>query len=223
VVQASVTDSFGHTTTYNTTATVVRQETSVEVEIYNAAGEVVRHVTVAGSSGATVSQLTLSDTTLAFSGASSPGLTIRYGPGPSDLLSWDGNNADGVKVQSGTYLIKVSRNSPGAGNEVLSRSVTVLSAPGGLLADLRALPNPLTTSQPVAFQWAAGAGNLKVKALVYDLAGELVANLTNDGSVPNQILWDADKSASGIYLVRIEAADAAGNVEKKNLKVSLAR
>jgi hypothetical protein len=145
---------------------------------------------------------------------------ISYGSGS---FKWDGTNDAGQMVQSGQYLVKVTRSTGMGQTEVFSQSVTVLEGAGNSLSSVQVLPNPSTGLGPVTILISSGPlTSLHVEAKVYDLAGGLVARLDNGGSAPS-IAWVPGRSASGIYLIRLTAKDSQGKLSSRTLKAVLLR
>jgi flagellar hook assembly protein FlgD len=216
VVQATVTDPFGKVKVMSTTLTVVRQDREVKVEVYNSAGELVKHFDQPVSGAGNSTGISLDKTHL----GEGQSLNINYGLGS---IPWDGANDSGQMVQSGEYLVKVTRSMGMGQTDVFSQSVTVLEGAGNPLSSAQVLPNPSLGSGPVTIVLAAGPStSLKVRAEIYDLAGEKVASLDNGGQA-SSISWDPGHSASGIYFIRLDAKDAFGKRSSRNLKAFLAR
>jgi len=77
------------------------------------------------------------------------------------------------------------------------------------LISLQVFPNPCNSRANIEFDLSAGAlsASSNVNIGIYDPLGRLVQNLTPTGWVSagrRAALWNADKSASGLYLVQIE-------------------
>jgi flagellar hook assembly protein FlgD len=216
LVQATVNDAFGHVTTYTTTATVVRVDLDVKVEIYNSAGELVKHfeapASTAGASGVSLNQTTVS------SGST---LSINYGGGS---LPWDTTNDSGSAVASGQYLVKVTRVTGKGEVQVFTQSVTVLNGPTSLLDGAACLPNPAAASDAfLTILLPSGTlSTTEVHAVVFNLAGEKVASLSNQGKA--SIRWDFGPSLSpGVYVIHLSARDAKGNRAVRTLKAAILR
>jgi hypothetical protein len=217
--------NFGQSTTFSRTVSVTRSNFQASVDIYNSAGELVWHVQVPQQSALTAKLLSSN------SFAPEPGsvLTINFSTGAGGSVTWDGTNLQGIKVQSGTYLVKVTGRDDYGKVKVVVDSVQVLDLPGQGLAKAVAVPNPLPASQSRVTVWLAGldvaANPGRAKADVYNLKGEAVKfNLSNDGH-PATLVWDVPQGemASGIYLMRINLVGNDGTPSSKTLKLVLIR
>jgi hypothetical protein len=216
-VVVTLKDSFGKTTSLSAPLTVIRTDSGVLVQVFNSAGELVWSESKAsGSLGSPV----LSERQLVPS-SSSPGLKITYGGGASDYSYWSGLNSQGQAVESGTYLVQVTQNTP-TGRKVFSESVTVLQTSSNVFAQAIAWPNPANSGASAITIWLAGlAPGSEAWGDVYDLAGERVGTLSPD---PLGLRWDLPKdSASGIYLAHIYARDSMGNKRSQSIKIALTR
>jgi flagellar hook assembly protein FlgD len=216
MVIAEVSDAFGHTTTFTTQLTVVRVDSSVKIDIYNGAGELVRHLDVQGT-GATSSGVSLEAPALS-SGSS---VTIDYGSGK---VAWDGTNDTGSMVQSGEYLVKVTKATGKGEVQVFTQAVTLLDSPDSSLDGAYAAPNPLLAGDQTLTIWLpASAAGMKVKVEIYDLAGEKTAETVQANSSGHITLDLHGTEASGIYLVRLTSRDGRGTAVSKTLKIALIR
>jgi hypothetical protein len=216
-VLATITDSFGHETSFNTTLTVIRQDTTVKVEIYNSAGELVKHFAEQANGQAATSQIG----PLSSKMTSETELSINWGGNSPE--KWDGTNDSGQLVQSGQYLVKVTRNTSTGQTEVFSQSVTLLETPRELLDGVTIQPNPAqTTDGMVRILVPSVSNQTKVQAEVYNLAGEKVAQLTNQ-TQGQEIDWVLNQASPGIYLIRLKAQDSSGHQQIKTLKAALVR
>jgi hypothetical protein len=124
-------------------------------------------------------------------------------------------------VQSGQYLVKVTRNTGMGQTEVFSQSVTFLETPREMLGGVVIQPNPVLPGQTLKIVFPSGLpSGTKVEAKVYSLTGQLVAQGGNgQGSI--QIVLPMEQAAPGIYLVRLSARDAGGRQSQRTLKVAL--
>ena len=223
----SSTDPFGHVTTFTSQVAVLRAPASVQVDIYNSAGELVRHFDSQANDKLAGSELTLSSTSLA-AGSGPAGserdLTIHYGAGQDDQAVWDGRDDEGQLVQSGSYIVKVLREEPGSGPSVLSETVTVIDTVSDPLSGAMAGPDPVGPGTAAVVIQLAGPSAAAVTARVYDQAGELVDSV-NAPQGSRRLEWNvaARNYGPGAYLIELETLDAQGRLERKILKVALER
>ncbi len=72
-------------------------------------------------------------------------------------------------------------------------------------------PNPVYDGKTFIRYYVKENATVRVK--IYDLAGDLAADLsgTGQGGVDNEIAWDVSGVQSGIYFARIEASGTSGS------------
>jgi hypothetical protein len=216
VVQAEVTDSFGKKVDYETNLSVIRQDREVKVEVYNSAGELVKHFDQSVSGTGSSTGISLDKTHL----TEGQNLNINYGLGS---IPWNGTNDAGQMVQSGEYLVKVTRSTGMGQTEVFSQSVTVVNGVSNSLSTALVGPNPAQASDgKVSIYLDPSTPNTtQVRGIVYSLTGELVAQISNQGH-PSRLEWMlSGREASGIYFVRLQAREASGTKTSRTLKVFL--
>ncbi len=218
-MQVSVTDGFGSQTTLSTGLMVMRTPNNVTVSIFNSAGELVRRIEQAAGQGGGTLQLDRNN----FSpnpADSTNKVTLTFGQGPTDFVTWDGTDARGRIVASGTYQIVLERQIAGAKPITLVTSITIIKAFSSPLAEAIAAPNPVLKGDFIdLIAPNLGTGGW-MWAKVYNLAGELVAQA--QGASPRlRVSWTGKKLAGGTYIIRLEAQDAVGGYETKVLKVAL--
>src|SRR5581483_4312851 len=123
---------------------------------------------------------------------------------------------------SGEYIIKAEENYNGE-NIVVSKSIAVIRPSAGGYLTVGVFPNP--------YHREAGMGNVEfgvkgsepssVSVRVYNVAGELVANLSvPDTDLGATLSWQVDNVASGVYIGLVEAQSlVSGLKDKKIVKV----
>ncbi len=215
-------DPFGKVTTFTSQVAVIRQPSTLQVDIYNSAGELVRHFEAARKDPGAGNELALSSPSFVPPPGAGPGLTIRFGDGSGDTLSWDGRNDQGGLVQSGSYEVRVFGQEAG-GQSLMTDTVTVVDAGESPLAAVVAAPNPAgADGGPVELLLSAPAV-YPVEARVYDEAGELVAAFSAPGG-SSRLSWNPrEGDAPGVYLVVLQTREAGGNLAGRTLKVALVR
>lgn len=224
-------DPHGVATSVTRPVIVNRKLSKVAVDIFNEAGEVVRHLFAfaADSSGDEMTNVALSSGILApgAAGTGSAPSTIQIVVQTTGLpvtIIWDGTQDGGSLVTAGDYQIGVSWEDGSGGKQEISRGILVVGGgrPGG---GIFAAPNLLTLGTGVSstnFQ-ISSANPHTLKVSVYTLAGELVA--VRQGAVgTNSVVWNATGAASGIYLAAVDVLNANGELtQKKLLKVLVIR
>jgi len=226
-VQVDNANAAGVVTSVSQNAIVSRSLSSVEVDIFNGAGEVVRKLynVVANSTTSNMTNVILSSTVL------QPNANNVQNPSTSSLLqilvqdsnapvtlTWDGTNNLGTTVTPGQYQIEVHWTNGDGTTTDITRTIMVLTNTGvsGIVV---AKPNILNATNGMTTTFnAAGVTNasgLKVK--IYTIAGELVQAFVS--GTPTAI-WNASGLASGIYIANVEVDNAnGGTINQERLKI----
>jgi flagellar hook assembly protein FlgD len=224
-VQVSSVDPTGVVNTVTQEVTVSRTLTLLSADIYNEAGEIVRHLYsgLSDTNNPAPLNLQLSGTVInpessLVNGALPSSITINLGDGVS--FAWDGRSDSGAWVSNGQYYLEL-HTSDGPGNETQIRQITVEgSASSGIFS---AQPNILKPNQTATLFRADSTTPLTLQARIYNLAGELVKVIPGTAGT-NQAGWDASGTASGLYFVELEGVDASGKlIGKQILKVLVVR
>jgi hypothetical protein len=218
IASMTVTDPYGKVSSYSSNITVLNQN-SMSVSVYNSAGELVRHM-----SGPLPTQMTAPVfSTESFSPEAGGQLLISYNSGLSSLV-WDGKNDQGKLVSGGMYLVKVELSLPGQLPELWAKSVEVLRAPGAdILAAAIVAPNPASLRDAkVLVSLGDLNSSARVRADIYDLAGEHVASADNSDE-PGRIVWDLGNGryAPGTYFIVLQVEGA--KQFRRVLKLALTR
>jgi flagellar hook assembly protein FlgD len=202
-------DAFGHLSSYSQAVTAMGKLGGNSLAIYNSAGELVRNIPLQGYPS-DLSDFSVSGQTLAGGGELQVDLTD--GSGNSHLVTWDGTSGSGAPVASGVYSLKLVRLQAGQSQMVKTRSITVLNAPGGpaeaALAGARLGPNPFPGQGQLIIDYPPLAGGGGVSARIYNIAGEWVAQGSDQGG--GRLLLDLGRLAPGAYLADLEARTPHG-------------
>jgi len=226
-VQVDNISTSGTVTSVSQTAIVNRSLSSVEVDIYNGAGEIVRKLynVVDNSTDSNMTNVILSTQLLRPNPSNIPSsptasqLQILVQDTISPVtLTWDGTDNSGTYVTPGQYEIQVHWTNGSGTTTDITRTIMVLPAPGvsGIVA---AIPNVLGGKNGTTTTFNAGgvlnASSLKVK--IYTLAGELVQSFVSGTTTAT---WNASGIASGIYIANVEIDNANGGVvNQQRLKI----
>jgi hypothetical protein len=216
-VLTEIEDSFGKVESWTTPLAVIRTQETVDVEIYNSAGELVWTRQVPASSSPTGLQLSSENFAL-----EQGGLTVIYGNGPSDHVSWDGSTPQGRSAAAGSYLVKLTQRGADGSKQTFTKAVSLLSAPDNVFSSLLLGPNPaLSSSGSLEIRLVGALPSTSVSGGVYNLAGELISGVSGSGGA---LSWEIPKGISGgIYILRLSARDASGRVRSQAVKFSLLR
>jgi hypothetical protein len=213
-VKVDSVDPYGVVKTVTLTVTVARKVEKLTILVYNAAGEVVRHLTdLTAEFVPSAGQVALSSEVIqpgsTLSGTNTT-LTVSVAGGPS--VVWDGRNDDGITVEDGTYFVEVKSEGESGSGTVVVKAVSVLGATKSDVAQAR--PNVLTRGNPVCTV-AASPGET-VRAVVYTAAGEKAMVVWGETGA-GRVLWDSTGAASGLYLLVAEVYDTAGRTKGRNV------
>ncbi len=215
-------DAFGQTTTVSQVVMVSRHLATVEVDIYNEAGEIVKHLyTYANDPTDTpMTQVNLSTAFINPSQGSSNDssttankVTITSPNGVN--VVWDGTSDTGSIVTNGHYEIDVHWTDGKGVQEEISRGIVV-----------QARNNPVTDgtvwAQPNILQGGATTTTLQVSSSasytlqvgLYDVAGELIKRYTGSTGT-NQATLDLAGLSSGLYFAVVELTGPNGGIVQR--------
>jgi flagellar hook assembly protein FlgD len=206
-------DPYGVVKSVSEVVTVSRSIAEVSVNVYNEAGEVVRHIYTYVDDPGTMNlgDVQLSSTVIqptanatAASGTSAVTLTFPNGL----TLTWDGKNDSGQVVTNGNYLMEVHWVNGTGGDEVISKGVVVENR--GYLAtngNVYVQPNILKGGVTSATVVAPTTGNLTLTVNLYDMAGELVKKPVTGQAGTNVATLDVTGLSSGLYFVVVDLTD----------------
>jgi hypothetical protein len=223
-VKLDNTDPFGVTSTITQVVTVNRHLAEVQVNVFNEAGEIVRHLTsyVADSGAFSVNNVNLSSAVLQPTTDTTPteGNTniVMVNLGSGEAVTWDGTDDQGAIVSNGHYDLEIHYEDGGGGDQVVTR---------GLLVETTGSthPNNVVYAMPNLMNWKTGYQTVfavsstevyTMRAKVYDIAGELIKDVpVAPNGVENQVKADFSNVASGVYLGMVELINNTGGVEKR--------
>ena len=215
-VKVDNSDSNGAVISVSQTVMVSRSIARVEVDVYNEAGEVVRHLYSYADdpNNEPLTDIKLSSNVIkpvaqgtpTPSGAGSVTITLPTG----QTIVWDGKSDSGSVVTNGEYQVEVHFTDGKGGEETVSHNVMVESANMSLTdGKVRVLPNILTSGEPIQVEVSSVTGFTLV-ARLYDVAGELIKSQT--GTQVNEVTLDSSRLASGLYIVKVDLIDAQGGL-----------
>jgi flagellar hook assembly protein FlgD len=231
-VKVSVQDNYGHVQATIMDVHILRTEESIRVNVYNAAGELVRWMDEENVLSKDV-KLSVPDILYIPKGGN-----VDIGCGQGNVIEWDGKNSNGYLVTNGSYEIQIQVKTNDGYQKVASKKVTVfveedtdkaLYDPQNPDLYPKIYPNPKVIEGyegEITIEWFKPVeGEVRIK--IYNIAGELVkqikANLA-DKSVKWDLKTESGKSASsGMYIVVLDAKKATGEKEIKVIKCSIIR
>jgi flagellar hook assembly protein FlgD len=212
-VEAMDKSGFVHSVTKD--VTVLTNSVKIQIRVYNSAGEIVKTIPAAVSltkTGANVVKI-VPEPPEAFvpNETVQNYVEIHY---MGQVIKWDGTNDLGTVVDNGLYTIQVVNIDESGTLTVAKADVTVLHQGFEVVNNVRIIPNPIDVRKNaiLTIRYDAIAGT-KVKAKIYNVAGELV-KVAENGDNTNEIQWnmrDTDKRiVQGLYIVVLEARTGNG-------------
>ena len=243
MVKVESTDPYGVTTNITQNVSVVIGRNTLDLAVYNEAGEIVKHFSqaeiqnlVAGSGGSLlpadfdVGKVKLSSDTLSpsYSSVAGANQTITVTLGSGRTFTWDGRGDNGNILTTGTYFIEVKSAMQGKPSEQVVMSIHVQDNNASGLADVVLGPNPVKLSQTTVANFyfnnlSAEVTGIAVK--IYTVAGELTQTLNNTPGNLSMIAWDLSQAnlASGTYFAVVEMRGPSGVIGRKIVPVVIIR
>jgi flagellar hook assembly protein FlgD len=234
-------DTYGATTTVTHQVTVFIGRNTIQIAVYNEAGEVVKHFTqaevqnlVAGEAGTLqmedfdLTGAVISTDTLFIPGGipldSNPGVNITLGSGRS--FNWDGRGDNGIYLKSGSYYVVISSDMENQPDQQIVKMIHVRNNGEENIEAVVLAPNPVFLSQTqkaLFFVRSATRKTTGVEIRIYTVAGELIKTLVSDPSNPLQVTWDLAHSniASGTYIGVVFLKFQDHVIGRKILKVQI--
>ena len=230
-ITAQSTDPTGVVTTVTQAVMVSRSFSTVTVEVYNEAGEVVRHLyeNVADAADSSIQSVQLSASVIDPDGASSPGIpfatSIRVSiPNDDFTVVWDGRVDGGSPATSGQYFVEATwTGGTEGGTQTITREIMVQNDGRGMVGGtVYAQPNILKGGRTSTVFAVTSPLSLTVKVRLYSMAGELLAFFQGPlGS--NQAPFNAAGLASGCYIASVELDDGSGPVARQTTHLVIER
>ena len=220
-------DPYGVVTTVSKVVTVSRAIAKVEINIFNEAGEIVRHLYGYEDDPGNLSTMDVKfSTNLLQPSVGTPvpgGANLLYITSSTGLnLVWDGRSDSGAVVTNGHYDIEVHYVDGKGGESAITRGILVQS--GNVRMDVvTAQPNVLTGGQTATNLRITSVASYTLKVQLYDVAGELIKKITGDEGT-NGAYLDLKGLASGIYIAVVELVDSNGKFAGRQItKIAIQR
>ena len=223
-VTVTNTDPYGQTTTESQVVMVSRNLASVEVDIYNEAGEIVKHLyTYANDPTDTpMSQVNLSTAFINPSrgtGNNGPGSSASVtitSPNGVDVV-WDGTSDMGAIVTNGHYEIEVHWTDGHGSTQVISKGIVVQTRNNPVTdGTVWAQPNILRGGATSTTLQVVSNSSYTLKVGLYDVAGELIRNYQGTAG-SNQAAIDLNGLSSGLYFAVVDLTGPNGGLVQRQV------
>ena len=222
-VTVTNTDSLGQTTSVSQVVMVSRSVAQVEVDIYNAAGEIIKHLYSQADdpTDTPMTQVNLSTNFIApnqgqpTSSSTSSSVTITSPNGVT--VVWDGTTDQGGIATNGHYVVEVHWTDGKGNQDVISQGIVVQTRnnPVGN-GNIYAQPNVLKGGNTATTLWINSTAQYTLNVGLYDVAGELIKTIQG---VPgtNQAALEMSGLSSGLYFAVVEIINSKGGSEGKQV------
>jgi flagellar hook assembly protein FlgD len=220
-------DAYGHEVSITKEITVIDNRSYVELNIFNAAGELVRTIREYGVEYNGSLQVDVPDV-ITIDPAGGNSVAVKYSGNSTDALNWDGKNASGQIVSNGIYEIQIVVKNDTVGTVSASKTVSVLNSGKINLGKITIVPNPFNAalSDSININWE-GTMTGRVSINILNVAGELVRAFSGDLST-GSVSWDTRTGGgalvtNGLYVVIIEGRSSSGYMDRKVQKLAIIR
>lgn len=228
-------DTYGRDRDTTIPVTVIRNETYIQLNIFNSAGELVRSITnydfvfppnyVPGPAKVGVS-MDVPPLIITNKGGISA-VEIRFGSSANELMLWDGKNNFGMAVSSGVYETQIVIKTELLLTTIAASNITVLQSDGDFLSNIKAFPNPYDGTGPgIELRWDANeAGNVVIN--IYNITGELVRviheKLENKSAKWDMATSNGNQVSNGLYIAVLQGISSGGYRKKMKVKLAVNR
>ena len=210
-------NSYGVDDSVSKMVLVNRSIAKIQVNIYNEAGEVVRHlVSYADDPGnLSLSGVNLSANVIQPSETTGAGSAVTITSSNGMTIIWDGKSDTGSIVNNGTYQVELHYTDGKGGEQVFTRSIMVKSSNQSITSGkVYAKPNLLSKGATKTTITVNSTTPFTLVAHIYDVAGELLfTSKPGFGSVD----LDFSGVSSGLYFVATDLINAEGGIAGKQV------
>ena len=216
---ATSTDSFGQTTSVSQVVLVSRTVATVEVDIYNAVGEIIKHL-YSQANDPTDKPMTQVDLSTSFisptqgqpSNASTTSSVTITSPNGVTVV-WDGTSDLGSVVTNGHYEVEVHWTDGKGNQDVISRGILVQTRNNPVSdGTVYAQPNILNGGTTTTTLMVNSTASYTLRVGLYDVAGELIRT-TVGVTGNNQAALDMSGLSSGLYFAVVDLINSKGGSE----------
>ncbi len=215
-VKVDNSDSLGVVSSTSQLVMVNRTIAKVSVNVFNEAGEIVRHLTswVDDPNNISLNNVQFSTSVLQPSAGGTTGgnSTVAITAQGGLTLVWDGRSDSGSIVTNGRYQLEVSFVDGKGGNQVVTQGIIVESSNQPLNGKVVAAPNLIQGGATNTLIKINSTTAYTLTASLYDTAGELVKRPVTGTAGAGSVSVDLTGVASGLYFVRVDLTGAQGGV-----------
>ena len=239
LVKITSTDPYGVTTSVNQNVSVIIGRNTLQLAVYNEAGEIVKHFTqteiqnlIAGSGGSLlpadydVGKIKISSTTLSpsYSNTTGPNQTLTVTLGSGRSFTWDGRGDNGNILTTGTYFLEVESALQDKPKEQVVMSIHLQDTNATGAGEVVLGPNPVKLTQTKLANFYINNLSNEVTGItvkIYTVAGELTQTLQNTPGNLTMVAWDLSQGsvASGTYFAVVEMHSPTGVISRKIVQV----
>jgi flagellar hook assembly protein FlgD len=206
-IKVETTDNYDYTHIIVESVTLLTNNLTTQLRIYNSVGEIVKIIPIEGIYQCASSSITVSP---------EPGTAFVPGYGNYAKIYymdkealWDGTNENGTVVNNGIYHIQLMVIDENGYKTVAQTYITVMHADYDVISDVQIIPNPFKpkVNNILTIKYKVN-NNTKISIKVYNVAGELVKTLqdyNNTGEIKWEVTDSDTKLASGLYIMLIYA------------------
>jgi len=200
------------------TVTVSRSIAKVTVNVYNEAGEIVRHLYAWADDPGNNSLTDVSLSTVLLNPSASNGtneLTITSASGLTVI--WDGKSDNGAIVTNGHYQIEIHYSDGKGSDQTISKGVVVETTNNPISQGvLTAGPNVLRNGETVTTIRVNLSTPCTLVVRLYDVAGELLRTVEGPAG-SNQVTLNVKGLSSGLYFLIVDLRNPNGGSAGKKV------
>ena len=210
-------DNFGVDDSVSKMVMVSRSIAKVQVNIYNEAGEIVRHLYSYADDPGNLSlmDMSLSASVIQPSDTATVASTVQITSSNGMKLIWDGKSDSGAVVTNGHYEVEVKYTDGKGGQEVITKGILVESSNQSLTdGKVYAKPNLLTKGVTKTKITVNSGQPYILFVRLYDVAGEL---LWTSKPATGSVELDLSGLSSGLYFAVTDLMTAQGGIVNKQV------
>ncbi len=214
-IKVDNTDSLGVVTSVSQDVMVSRSIAKVSVNIYNEAGEIVRHLYsyVDDPSNNILGDIQLSSNVIKPSAVSNSNGTVAITSSSGMTILWDGKSDSGTIVTNGRYQVEIHFVDGKGGEQIITRGLLVQSDNSPISdGNVFAGPNIIKGGLNSTLIQVHSDSNYTLTARLYDTAGELVKAAVSGPAGTNKVSLDLTGIASGLYFAVVDLTTSQGGI-----------